>query len=160
MDIPMGGATYPRKAFFLDPTTGKLTPARDALWPLDAKHFFFYSVAASGAITVTGGGPPGDLGWPKSDCEATFDPASGAWTDTKRCKDIPADVLRYPAANGAPGVAGWGGGMKAYRNGAWETVMTTPHKTTGASLDEGLTLDAHHAVAADTDTYEVVSCTF
>ncbi len=159
MDMPMGGATYPRRAFILDPTTGTVTPAHDPPFPYDAKHFFFYSVATNGAITVTGSGPPGDLGWPTSDCEVTFDPQSGAWTDTKRCQPGP-NVLRFPSTGGTPGLVGLDAGLKAFRNGAWETVVKAQPNATGASFEDALTLDAHHVIGADLDTYEVTRCTF
>lgn len=152
-------AEYPLKAFFLDPTTGNLTPTHDAPWALEAKHYFYYSIAPSGVVTVTGGGPSGDLGMPGRDCEATFDPATGIWTDRKNCKNQP-DAIRYPATDGTGGILGWAGAMEVYRNGMWETVNKAPRKTTGASLDDGLALDAHHAMATDDETYEVVRCTF
>jgi hypothetical protein len=160
-----GGIDYmrhsyrPLDVYLFDAKTGKLAPARDSPWPLEAKSF--YTVAASGAITVVGSGPVGAAGMPERDCETIFDPASGAWTDTRRCHDLLSWGTRYPAANGAPGAAGcFSDGLKAYRHGAWETVMTAPYKATGAALFDGITLDAHHAVASDGFTHEVVSCTF
>ena len=143
------------ETYVFDPKTEKLAPAQDLPWPIGAK--MPYTVAAGGAITVSGGGPVDALGAPERDCEAVFDPASGAWTDTKRCHDPLSGVTQYRAADGAPGAAAYfGKGLKAYRNGAWETVMTAPHKQTGAALFDGITLDAHHAVASDGFTHEVV----
>ena len=161
--VLMGGGSLGRSqsldTFIFDPKTEKLAPAHDLPWPLDAKSF--YTVAAGGAITVTGGGPVDAAGAPERDCEAVFDPATGAWTDTKRCHDPLSGVTQYLAADGAPGAAAYVvNGLKAYRNGAWETVMTAPHKATGGALFDGITLDAHHAVASDGFTHEVVRCTF
>jgi hypothetical protein len=158
--VLMGGGTVlpagnERDAYVFDPSTQKLAPVANAPWPIDRRAF--YTVAPSGAITVPGAAPS----WvgPARDCEAIFDPASGTWTETTRCQEPLSG--RYPAADGSPGTAAErGGGLDAYRNGAWETVLRAPYKTTGAALWDGITLDAHHAVASDAHTHEVVRCTF
>jgi hypothetical protein len=157
--IPAGRGFHPLDAYVFDPKTETLAPAKDLPWPITSRMPFV--VAAGGAITVTGGGPFDAGGSPEHDCEAVFDPATLAWTDTKRCHDLPADVTPYRAANGGPGAAGYfGDGLKAYRDGKWETVVTAPYKATGAALFDGISLDAHSAVASDGFTHEVVRCSF
>jgi hypothetical protein len=157
--LPAGRGSQTLDTYVFDPKTETLAPAKDLPWPITGQMPF--TVAPGGAITVTGGGPVDASGTPEHDCEAVFDPATGAWTDPKRCHDLPAGVTPYRAADGGPGAAGYfDDGLKAYRNGKWETVMTAAYKKTGAALFDGLALDAHHAVASDGFTHEVVRCTF
>jgi hypothetical protein len=148
-----------RPSLALDPATGRLTRTRDTPWPLDAR--VFYTVAESGAITATGAGPADSIGIMQHDCTAIFEPATKSWTDTKRCKAFP-EPYPYRTPTGArSAVAYRENGLSAYRNGAWEQVTeNAPHDTSGADLTDGIALDAHHAVAADGTTHEVVTCAF
>ncbi len=152
----------PRSSFVLDPATGKLTKTGDTPWPLDERGF--YTVAESGVITVTGQGEE-KTGLLVRDCATTFDPASKAWTDTKRCtKASNPERLTYlfHAANGGRGNAAYEeDGLGVYRDGNWvQLTKSLPSGKTGADLTLGVSLDEHHAVALDGSTYEVVRCSF
>jgi len=159
-----GKDKWPRSSFILDPTTGKLTRTGDTPWPLSDGGF--YTVAESGVITVTGEGEKDPVkGTVLRDCTTTFDPASKTWTDTKRCTQ-PSDHQGriFHTANGAASNAGFlvPFGLELYRNGTWEKELNPKGAATGTglSLDEGLSLDAHHVIAVDGQTYQVMRCSF